>query len=147
MRRIYIAGRYSRREEFNTYADELRSRGATIDARWLTGAHDSAFTMKDIRAGDRAGIRHAQKAAAEDLRDVMRSNMLLSFTENDDAGYTSGGRHVEFGVAYVNGLTLVIVGPRENVFHCHGVAEVFPDFGAFVTSDYFDRWMLKTGIR
>lgn len=146
MRRIYIAGRFSRQREFRTYAAQLRKRGATVDARWLE-RDESDWSAADIRSGNAYAIREGNKAAHEDLRDVMRSNLLLSFTENDDAGYTSGGRHVEFGIAYTMGLSLVIVGPRENVFHCHGVAAKFDDFDAFFASPWLINWLSTRGIR
>jgi hypothetical protein len=146
MRRIYIAGRFSRRREFRNYAALLRQRGATIDARWLE-RDQTGFSAAQLRSGDKSAETYFDGVAAEDLRDLMRSNMLLSFTENDDAGYTSGGRHVEFGVAYVNGLTLVIVGPRENAFHCHGVAAQYANFEDFFASSFLVSWLSSKGIR
>lgn len=146
MRRIYIAGRYSRRDEFNFYAGILRGRGATIDARWLT-REPSAWSVKDIRRGIEGAADAGRIAAIQDFGDVCRANMLLSFTEDDDAGYTSGGRHVEYGIAYTMGLTLAIVGPRENVFHCFGHEEQFDDFDAFERSIWLSKWLSTEGIR
>ena len=30
---------------------------------------------------------------------------------------------------------LIVVGPRENIFHCHPATEVYPDFGAFLAHE------------
>lgn len=146
MRRIYIAGRFSRQAEFNEYAKMLRVAGATIDCRWLK-REENDWSAATIRAGDLYSQTKGRAAAVEDYRDVSRSNMLLSFTENDDAGYTSGGRHVEFGIAYTYGLRLVIVGPRENVFHCFDGVEQFDTFEAFMKSDFLVAWLSYEGIR
>ena len=44
--------------------------------------------------------------------------MLIAFSEEPRAGGASrGGRHVEFGLALAWGKGVVVVGPRENVFH------------------------------
>ena len=59
----------------------------------------------------------ARLFAQEDLGDVMQCDVLISFTERHDSGYSRGGRHVEFGLAYALGKMLFVVGPRENVFH------------------------------
>ena len=37
--RIYLAARYSRLDELNLYAQDLRSVGHTVDAKWLSGSH------------------------------------------------------------------------------------------------------------
>jgi len=44
--------------------------------------------------------------------------VLLFFSEPPDSHSKRGGRHVEFGLALAWGKRLMIVGPRENVFHC-----------------------------
>lgn len=53
-----------------------------------------------------------------DLDDVQRSDVVLAFTERPEVGYTTGGRWVEFGYAIALGITVIVVGPRENIF-CH----------------------------
>jgi hypothetical protein len=146
MRRIYLAGRFSRQEELRFYGFRLRQLGATVDARWLD-REESDWSAEDIRGGSAYAQAMGRVAAREDYKDIGRSNMLLSFTENDDAGYTSGGRHVEFGWAYAMGLTLAIVGPRENVFHCADGVTQFDDFDAFIESDYLRGWLRGRGLK
>ncbi len=54
--------------------------------------------------------------AHTDKVDIRTCDVLVAFTEK--AGiWTSGGRHVEFGIAWEAGKKLWIVGPEENVFH------------------------------
>ena len=115
--KIYLAGRYGRREEIAGYAEELRRLGAIITSYWLAGSHDLDGT-------EDAEQKTAKERmwAVEDLGDVDYANWLIAFTEHPDGvvpGRARGGRHVEFGFALAQGnKRLIVVGPRENVFHC-----------------------------
>ena len=112
MTRVYLAGRFSRRDEFNGYADTLRSWGFTVDARWLTEAHEW-YGERDADA-----IAAARSFAHDDLSDVARSDIVLVFTEPaNPGGRNRGGRHVEYGIALALHKDIIIVGAPENVFH------------------------------
>ena len=56
--------------------------------------------------------------ASEDWSDLLGSDICISFTETPRNTHSRGGRHVEFGAALALGKRCIIVGPRENVFHC-----------------------------
>lgn len=115
---VYLAGRFSRQAEFRTYRDELQRIGITVTSRWIDGHGDAA----KIAAGDEHFTDEELAGfAAEDLADIERSDLMVAFTETPDAGYMSGGRHVEYGYALALGKSLVIVGPMENVFHRIGL--------------------------
>ncbi len=115
-RRVYLAGRFSRRAEFNGYADTLRSWGFTVDAKWLTEAHEW-YGERDEDA-----ITAARAFALDDLGDVVAADIVLVFTEPaNPGGRNRGGRHVEFGIALGQGKDVIVVGQSENVFHnLHG---------------------------
>ena len=119
MTRIYLAARYGRREELNVYAEELRFEGYIVDAIWLTGDHEAELLTSD----------DAQLFAIEDLRDIEASDIMINFTEPERTGPTRGGRHVEFGMAHALGLGLIVVGPRENVFHALPSVHQFDKWG------------------
>lgn len=110
--RFYLAGRYDRRAELFDAAHFLECFGHRSTARWLTGAHEKP------EGGDDALYTPEELAmfAAQDTEDIETSDLLISFTETPDVGYTSGGRMVEFGYALALGLDIAIIGPRENVF-------------------------------
>ena len=111
-RRVYLAGRFSRRDEFNGYADRLRAWGFTVDARWLTEAHEW-YGERDADA-----LEAARSFARDDLEDVSRSDIVLVFTEpSNPGGRNRGGRHVEYGIALALHKDILIVGEPENVFH------------------------------
>lgn len=110
VRRVYLAARYSRFRELQGYRDELRAMGFDVRARWVDGEHE----MVDGIATE----KESRMFAIDDLTDLRGADIVVSFTEEPGApGRQRGGRHVEFGVALAEGKHLVVVGPRENVFH------------------------------
>ena len=128
--KIYLAARYSRLKELNLYAADLRDLGHTVDCRWLLGAHqahDGALEIDAIQ-GDTPLI--ARLFAEDDVSDLKAADMIVSFTEAPRSNNSRGGRHVEFGMALALGKKMVVVGPRENVFHTLPAVRQFPDWPA-----------------
>ena len=122
---IYLAARYGRREELCGYREQLRALGHIVTSRWLDGAHQIYQGQPLGRDYERAVEEgHAETVplrghfAAEDLADVMAADTLVSFTERPRAEASRGGRHVEYGIALALALRVIVVGHRENVFHC-----------------------------
>jgi len=138
--KYYLAGRYDRREELKGYADELRALGHTVTSRWLLyGTHvlasDSKYYLDD-------GVPLAMSFfAQEDYEDIKASDALvffsepLFFSEPPDTASKRGGRHVEFGMALAWGKRLVIIGPRENVFHCLPQVERYRTWQEFLQNE------------
>jgi hypothetical protein len=108
--RVYLASRYSRREELQGYAAQLLELGlAEVPCRWLTEPHDWDGTA----TGE--GLGKAQRFALDDIEDLERCHGVVVFTE--EAGeYRRGGSLVELGIALATGKHVVIVGPAPNVF-------------------------------
>lgn len=127
--KIYLASRYSRHPEMREVASILTKQGHTITSRWISGDQDD-----DPEAGTDS---HRERVAIEDLEDVMKADILLSFTEEPGklpkgARPSKGGRHVEFGVGVAMNLRTVVIGPRENVFHWLPTVEVYDDLETFL---------------
>lgn len=134
MKSIYIAGRFSRREEFQGYMHELEARGWTVTSRWLKHSHTLDMqTPGAYKDSERA------KFAADDLADVVNAEHLLYFTEDFQASRTflarRGGRHVELGVALGVGNLVHLVGPRENIFCYLPVVRWYQDFKEFALNE------------
>lgn len=131
--KIYLAARYSRREELNRYADDLRSAGHEVTSRWLNGDHQISDEALNDDHGDQ-GFNHdeRQRFALEDWDDLMAASLVISFTEAPRSSSSRGGRHVEFGAALADGKQCVVIGPRENVFHCLPQVGWIPDWETFV---------------
>lgn len=111
--KVYLAARYGRRDELRRYAADLMTHGHQVTSRWLAGQHEAGDPNQPEGTIDEQG-----EWAKEDMADIHRADALIAFTEAVDSPYSRGGRHVELGVALGYGLHCLVVGPRENVFHC-----------------------------
>lgn len=121
--KIYLAARYGRRDELRSYAADLAVRGHEVTSRWLSGSHEH----NDPNVPE--GTSEQQLAwAREDFQDLWWSDICISFTEAVGSPYSRGGRHVEFGIALALELSCIIVGPRENIFHCLPTVDWYPDW-------------------
>ena len=127
--RIYLASRYSRLEELNVYAGQLREAGFEVTSRWLNDTHH--IERADATDVPEASVpMEAQGFAQEDYEDVRRAQVVVSFTEKPRSHIGGhGGRHVEFGMALAWGKHVLIVGPRENVFHTLPEVQHFAQWG------------------
>lgn len=119
--RIYLASRYSRFRELQGYRAELESAGHTITSRWINGDHQIDDAGLSTQAKESERIRFAQ----EDRDDLLGADWVVSFTEAPRSSNSRGGRHVEHGIALALGKRVVVVGHRENVFHCLPEVEFF----------------------
>lgn len=123
--RVYLAARYSRHPEMQEYAAKLRDVGFEITSRWINGSH-----LLD----DPASVPDRAVLAQHDWADMMRADVVVSFTEGPDSSYARGGRHVEFGAALAAGKICIVVGWRENVFHCLPQVKFCPNWSAALSA-------------
>jgi nucleoside 2-deoxyribosyltransferase len=111
--KIYLSAKYARRVELSSYRDQLRSHDFVVTSRWL-GAPEA-----EISTEQRGCL------AEGDWNDLRAADTVIVFTEPVDSTASRGGRHVEFGLALALDKRTMVVGPRENVFHCLPQVEVF----------------------
>lgn len=97
---VYLAARFPRRADMLARAGELHADGHVVTSRWVWGDE---------------GLTDAQRAQ-DDIHDLSRAEVVVSFTEPPEV-YSTGGRHVELGLALALRKRVVVVGHRENVFH------------------------------
>ena len=123
--KIYLAAAYQRQLEMRAVAIVLTSWGHTVTSRWI--GDDQETTPLGGFGVD--AIRHylpeARAAAVRDCVDMAHAELVISFTDGQPA---RGGRHVEFGMAYAWEKRLIVVGPREHVFHALADVEWYPDW-------------------
>lgn len=120
--RVYLAARYSRHPEMREKADDLRAMGYVVEVAWILGDHE--MLEGEVNYGGKA-----EGFAGDDVRDLVAADIVISFTEHPGAKSRGrGGRHVEFGMAAALGKRLVVVGPRENVFHWLPGVEQFDEW-------------------
>lgn len=122
--KIYLAARYSRREELCGYRSQLEAIGHKVTSRWLNGNHQ----IDDAGLSVEAKREERERFAREDFFDVLSADMLIAFTEPARSTNSRGGRHVELGIALGAMKRVCIVGPRENVFCCLPEIAVFDNF-------------------
>lgn len=145
MTAFYLAARYSRRLELAEYADQLRSLGHQVTSRWLLGQHQADTLEVDADGEPHRVPQIAQRFAEEDVEDLVFADVVVAFSEPPRSEASRGGRHVEFGMALGWVLTdcrsvdgghrrVVVIGQRENVFHCLSQVAVFPDWSSFVAT-------------
>jgi len=134
---VYLAARYSRREELLSYRAQLEAMGFTVTSRWLNGAHQ--VDNNGLQLGD-DGERLVEACAdpiagdfaTEDMADVAAAYTVVAFTEPPRSSASRGGRHVELGMALAWAKRVIVVGPRENVFCWLPYVEHFDEWhGAF----------------
>lgn len=139
--RYYLAARYSRREEICEYGQALREIGGVVECRWLLGTHQlhpGAGKIDVENHPEHGTSMEAAPFAADDVEDVADSDTIVFFSEPPDTG-NRGGRHVEFGMAIALGKRLVVIGPRENVFHTLPQVERYDNWPLFITQEYKDK--------
>jgi hypothetical protein len=124
--KIYLAARYSSHPEMRGVRDVLEALGHTVTSRWIdchtdvVGDFTSSFTVETLaeKTGECAPL------GQHDLDDLDAADCVISFASTGG----KGGRHVEFGYALAKGKRMVLVGPRENVFHTLSQVVHYPDW-------------------
>lgn len=137
--RYYFAGAYARRAELAAYADELfemLSGADRVTSRWLTDPQeglDAGFSAGGLETAE--AIEKAWEYGQRDMEDIRSARAIVSFTGDG----VRGGRHVEHGMGLllndlrpITGYRLIVVGPREHVFHCHPATEQYATFDEFL---------------
>lgn len=119
--KIYLAGRYGRRQQLREVRKSLVDLGYEVTSSWLDtdfeGGVGSAHAPPEMR----------EKIALTNLKDLTRADAVVSFTEEPDSTQGKrGGRHVEFGMAVAMNKRLIVIGHRENVFHHLPQVESYP---------------------
>jgi hypothetical protein len=122
--KIYLASRFSRRQEMRLVRDMLASHGHYVTSRWIDlhddiKAQEHSFVPEFLESNPGFCATYTQ----HDIEDLTAADCVVSFTGQGD----KGDRHVEFGLAVALGKILILVGPRENVFHTLPSVIVLPD--------------------
>ncbi len=104
--KIYVAASFPRRDEARLLGLALEDAGHEITSGWMMLKGKSYFG--DDWAGEVEAVR--------DLQDVRDCDVLVSITGDTES---HGGRHSELGIALALGKRIIIVGPKEQVFHHH----------------------------
>lgn len=125
-RSVYLAARFSRRAELQSYIPIFNRFGFEVTSRWLTtpqhvdtlGISQAEYDANPHADRVNEMSLEQQAAIAEmDLEDVARATAFVAFTEPPLSTVGSrGGRLVEYGAALAWGKEIVICPFRESFF-------------------------------
>jgi hypothetical protein len=142
--KAYIASFFADKDRVAARAEELKGLGIECTMRWPyeTAPHNS--NIKDFPD------EYFRETAVFDLEDILAADVLVMTVPNDTQlvdqpirSMARGGRHFEFGFMYglmmaaLKQRELVLLGPRENVFHFLDGKSVTARFPAI---KQFDNW-------
>jgi len=139
--RVYIASMFSDKDRVVQRAKELADLGIECTSRWASETVPHNVTMQDCKED------YLRETAVVDIQDILRSDVVVltvpepQLLVDATVGSSSrGGRHFESGFVYGLILSqameggrptreLVVLGRKENVFHCLdglGVTSIYP---------------------
>ena len=109
--KVYLAARYTQKEEMKTVREILRKAGVMCTSSWLNEPHTPGTTLDQVLDTDLCEF------AQQDMDDIRRCDLFVLFSVDPLLPTVRGGRHVETGYALGLGKPVYVVGPRENIFH------------------------------
>lgn len=142
--KVYIASFFADKDRIAARALELNHLGIECTMRWPYETAPHNATIKDFPD------EYFRETAAFDIQDILAADKMILTVPTDSQmadqplrSMARGGRHFESGFMY--GLILgssphkeiIILGPRENVFHFldgHSVTSTYP------TIRQYDTW-------
>lgn len=128
---VYLAGRYSRKNELRECAAELEACDYLVTSSWLKEHYDPNVQLKELTDEDN------RKIAEQDVVDIDRAEALVFFAEDQNAQPPRGGRHAEYGYALAKGLQLFVIGAKENIFHFLPNVKVYQTWRDFMLGECF----------
>jgi hypothetical protein len=126
-KKVYIAARYTRKEEMKDVRDRLEFNGIEVTSSWLDEPHSANTQLNELPDN------HNAHYAIADLVDIVRADEIIFFSESELT--PRGGRHVEFGYALATAKEVTVIGPRENIFHYLGRVKVYETLDQYLEDD------------
>lgn len=105
-RLVYIAAPFSARDRARELKDLLEAAGHVTTSSWIT-SHLSDY--------DQLTPEQLKVEAQHDARGVQRADAVVLI--NNEGPSTSGGMHVEIGLALGWAKPIILVGPKTCLFH------------------------------
>lgn len=129
--KVYLAAPFSWKTEIKKYRAELERNKITCVSTWLDEECSPNTKLSDI------SDNYSQNCALVDMNDIDICDVFILFTVSPEKPVVRGGRHFESGYAMALDKELVIVGPKENIFH------YLPDVRQFNTWEECREWLKK----
>lgn len=115
MNKVFLSSRFSRKGELLHLRTLLQLNGFEVCSRWLDTEWNQTERENEVYSSAAPPDR-LEEYSQIDRDDVVNCDVFIGFTESPRS-QTRGGRHVEFGIAVALKKKLIMVGPRENIFH------------------------------
>src|ERR1700689_4233102 len=109
--RVYIAAAFARKNEIAEKSQELENLGIKVTSTWPWEDAAPNSTMDEV------GPEYLKRNARKDLNETVAADAIILFTQSPEKPFVRGGRMHEAGFAQAAGKSLLICGPRENIFH------------------------------
>ena len=106
-----MAAGFARKNEIAEKSQELENLGIKVVSTWPWENAAPESTMDDV------GPNYLRANARKDLNEILVADVLILFTQDPLKPFCRGGRMHEAGFAQGLGKTVIICGPRENIFH------------------------------
>ena len=128
--RVYLAARYSRKNEIAALIPVFGAHGISVCSRWLREPHPPDIKLCEVSP------KFCRDTAQIDLEDIEACDTLVFFAEDPLVGTPRGGRHVEMGFALGIGKRIVVIGAeKENIFHYLPQVVHYPDVKSFLNKE------------
>ena len=107
----YLASSWSRRSEMRQIRSELNSVGVCVNARWLD----------EEETPPRDNDKYMRENAFADIKDVVGCDVFVRFSDDLSSdvvpsNLATGARFFEMGLAYKEGIPIVVVGGKQCIF-------------------------------
>lgn len=109
--RIYLASSFGRKEELSEYEKKIISLGFESSSQWLKESVPPDSKLSNVSS------EYLVQNGKRDLEDIRKSEILILFSASPLVPVPRGGHHVEFGYALALNKKIVVVGPKQNIFH------------------------------
>ncbi len=128
--KVYVAARFSKLAELrDCTVPYLECFGYESTSTWLKeDPENGSIVDKDKEA-------FFKECALTDLDDIERADIFMLFSEDPESLHPRGGRHVETGYAIGLNKRVVVIGPKENIFHMIPQVEVYESIPIFLMEE------------
>lgn len=120
--KVYLAAGFSRKDEIKAKTIELQELGVHVTSQWPWEPVGPKTKLRDVSED------FLRENGTRDLQEIDQADALVLFTQDPETPFCRGGRMHEAGYAQGRGKTLIICGPRENIFHFVPGVAICKDF-------------------
>ena len=124
--KLYLAAGFSRKHEMQDKSSKLERLGYEVISSWPWEEIAPTTTLAECTT------EHLLKHGRIDIKEIENCDALLLFTQDPSIPFCRGGRMHEAGYAHALGKHVVVIGPRENIFHYLPEIGWYPTFDAFL---------------